>query len=119
MGENGRLIIGDKGKILGTKLIPESKHKAYPEPAKTIPRSPGHYVEWIEACKGGKPPGSNFDWAGPLAETVLLGNVALRSELRKELTTMKLLWDGPNLRFTNLEDANKFVKREYRNGWQV
>ena len=119
MGDNGRLLIGDKGKILGSKIIPESKRKAYQEPEKTIPRSPGHYVEWIQACKGGKPAGSNFDWAGPLAETVLLGNVALRTGLRDELTRMKLLWDGPNLKFTNLDDANEYVRREYREGWKV
>ena len=45
---------------------------------------------------------------------MLLGNVALRPELREELTTKKLLWDGPNLRFTNSDTANKFLKREYR-----
>ena len=62
---------------------------------KTIPRSADHYQEWIAACKGGTPAGSNFDWAGPLAESVLLGNVALRVQLREDLTLCKLLWDGP------------------------
>ena len=79
----------------------------------------GHYKEWIEACKGGKPAGSNFDWAGPLTEVVLLGNVALRQQLREELTTKKLFWDGVNLRFTNSEEANKSLKREYREGWSL
>ena len=95
MGANGQLLIGDKGKMLGSQLIPASKRKAYQEPQKTIPRSLGHYVEWIQACKGGKPAGSNFDWAGPLAETVLLGNIALRTGLREELTRTKLLWGRP------------------------
>src|SRR5882672_10451913 len=103
MGANGHLFIGDKGKILSQKMryriIPESKMKAYGEPPKKLPRSIGHYKEWIEACKGGPPAGSNFDWAGPLTEVVLLGNVALRLQLREDLTTKKLLWDGPRMRF--------------------
>jgi hypothetical protein len=86
---------------------------------KTIQRSVGHYKEWIAACKGGKPAGANFDWAGPLAESVLLGNVVLRVQLREELTLYKMQWDAANLRFTNLEDANKYVRREYRAGWSL
>ena len=119
MGDNGCLLVGDKGKMLNGKIIPEALRKAYREPEKTLPRSPGHYKEWIEACKGGKPGGSNFDWAGPLTEVVLLGNVALRAGLRDELTRMKLLWDPVNFKFTNLEDANEYLRREYREGWRV
>jgi len=123
MGDNGRLLVGEKGKILGSlmsdKIIPQSRKLEYKEAPKTIPRSPGHYVEWIQACKGGKPGGSNFDWAGPLAETVLLGNVALRLKLREDLTRHELLWDAPNLRFTNLPEANEFLRREYRTGWSL
>ena len=89
------------------------------EVPKTLPRSIGHYKEWIEACKGGQPGGSNFDWAGPLAETVLLGNVALRVHLRQELTRKKLLWDAPALRFSNCDDANGDLRREYREGWSL
>ena len=120
MGDNGRLLIGDKGFILGggtDTIFPESCAKDAAEVASTLPKSNGHYVEWIEACKGGKPSGSNFDYAGPLAESVLLGNVALRVQLREELTLYRLLWDSANLKFTNLDDANKFVRREYRAGW--
>ncbi len=119
MGPTGRLLVGNKGKILGNKIIPESRRKKYQEPPRSIPRSPGHYQEWIDACKGGKPGGSNFDWAGPLAETVLLGNVALRLQLREDMTRQKLLWDAPNLRFTNLPEANQFLRREYRQGWSL
>ena len=118
-GSNGRLLVGDKGRILGSKIVPESRRKEYKEPPPTLPRSIGHYKEWLAACKGGKPGGSNFDWAGPLAETVLLGNVALRVQLREDLTRHKLLWDGPNLRFTNLPEANQFLRREYRQGWTL
>jgi hypothetical protein len=125
MGDNGHLFIGDKGKILslrsqrrrGYALIPESRAKEYGDPPKKLERSIGHYKEWIETCKGGKPAGSNFDWAGPLTEVVLLGNVALRPQLREELTTQKLLWDGAHMRFTNSDLANQFLRRDYREGW--
>ncbi len=127
MGAQGHLIVGERGKILSRRrdqgpgffLIPRSRAKEYGEPPQKLPRSVGHYKEWIEACKGGAPGGSNFDWAGPLTEAVLLGNVALRPELREELTTRKLLWDSTNLRFTNSETANRFLKGEYRSGWTV
>jgi len=119
MGANGRLLVGDNGKILGNRLIPESKQQASEQVPKTLPRSIGHHKEWIEACKGGKPAGSNFDWAGPLAEVVLLGNVALRTSLREQLTKTRLNWDGQNMRFTNMEEANKYLRREYRQGWSL
>jgi predicted dehydrogenase len=126
MGATGHLFVGDNGKILSRRLeeavayflIPESRALEYGEPPRKLPRSIGHYDEWIEACKGGSPAGSNFDWAGPLTEVVLLGNIALRPELREELTDKKLLWDGPAMRFTNSEAANKFLKRQYREGWE-
>jgi predicted dehydrogenase len=119
LGATGRLLIGDKGKILGTSLIPESRAQEYGAPPKVLPRSPGHYQEWVDACKGGNPGGSHFDWAGPLTETVLLGNVALRPELREELTRGKLLWDAPNMKITNFPAANEFLRREYRKGWSL
>ncbi|MCL5098116.1 MAG: Gfo/Idh/MocA family oxidoreductase [Candidatus Omnitrophica bacterium] len=119
MGPNGRLLVGDRGMILNNLIIPESRRKEYQEPPKTIPRSIGHYKEWIEACKGGKPGGSNFDFAGPLAEVVLLGNIALRVHLREQLTRRRLLWDGPNMKITNLAEANEYVRNEYRQGWSL
>lgn len=119
MGDNGRLLIGDDGFILGNSVFPEARAKEVEHLAKEIPRTKGHYEEWLAACKGGEPAGSNFDWAGPLTESVLLGNVALRSQLREDLTLMKLLWDGPSLKFSNSEAANKFLRREYRTGWTL
>jgi predicted dehydrogenase len=125
MGATGHLFVGDHGKILtqradrktGFKLIPESRQKAYGDPPQKLPRSIGHYNEWLEACKGGSPGGSNFDWAGPLTEVVLLGNVALRTQMREELTRKKLWWDSANMRFTNSDEANRYLRREYRAGW--
>ena len=119
-GTNGILFIGDKGKMLEYTLMPESKRKEYGKPPQMLPRSPGHFIEWIEACKGGKPAGSNFvDHAGLLAEVVLLGNVALRPELKETLTRTKLYWDGPNLKFTNMPEANEYLRRDYRQGWSL
>jgi predicted dehydrogenase len=122
MGANGQLFIGDRGKILnhgGYRLLPERRAKDFGAPPKKLARSSGHYAEWIAACKGGPPGGSNFDWAGPLTEVVLLGNVALRQQLREELTTQKLLWDGVHLRFTNSNTANQYLQTEYRKGWTL
>jgi hypothetical protein len=107
------LVVGDKAKMYGNHIIPESKAKEIGAPPRVLPRSPGHYVEWIQACKGGAPAGSNFiDHAAHLAEVVLLGNIAIR-------TKVKLLWDGPNQRFTNYEDANALINPPYRTGWGV
>jgi len=119
MGEGGRLLIGEKGFILGNAIYPESRTKEFGDLPKTIPRSAGHHLEWVAACKGGDPAGSNFDWAGPLAEAVLLGNVALRSQLRDDLTLCKLLWDPVAFKFTNHDEANAFLRREYRAGWSL
>jgi predicted dehydrogenase len=119
MGDNGRLLVGEKGFLLGNTVYPEARAKEVGQIPKTIPRVADHYGEWLGACKGGKVPGSNFDFAGPLAEAVLLGNITLRVQLREDLTRFKLLWDSANLKFTNLDDANAFVRREYRAGWQL
>jgi len=114
----GVLLVGDKGKILSghngesPRLIPESKMEAYERPAETIPRSIGHYKEWIEACKGGKAACSNFDYAGPLTETVLLGNLAIRAG-------KKLYWDRLNMKVTNMPEANEYISRQYRQGWSL
>jgi len=113
------LYVGDKGKIFGNRIIPESLRQEYESPEPTIESSPGHYQEWINACKGGQPAGSNFDWAGPLTEVVLMGNVPLRMELREKLDHQKLLWDAEAKRFSNLPEANEFLHKTYRAGWTL
>ena len=105
--------------MLGTIIIPETKRRDYKSPEPSIPRSPGHHQEWINACKGGKPAGSNFDWAGPLAEAVLLGNIALRRALKEKVVRMKLQWDPKAFKITNLPEANQYLHREYRKGWSL
>jgi len=119
MSDNGCMLVGDKGFILNGKVYPESRANEVGDIPSVLTASPGHYVEWIQACKGGKTAGSNFEWAGPLAESVLLGNVALRVQLREELTLYKLQWDSAGLKFPNLDDANKYVRRDYRKGWSL
>ncbi len=118
--EDGVIFVGDKGKMLVTgwggehpRLLPESLDKAYKRPPKTLPRSIGHHKEWIQACKTGSGTRSNFDFAGPLTEAVLLGSVCIRNGGEK------LLWDSENLKITNDPDANKFLHYEYRKGWSL
>ncbi len=125
MGAMGSLLIGDKGKMLTNmgrgagRLLPKELQDAVAARDPIIPRSQGHYKEWADACKGGQPAGANFNFAGPLAEVVLLGNVALRPQLREQLVKHKLLWDPEKLEIANLPDANKFLRREYRQGWEI
>jgi len=107
------LYIGDKGTLMDYLLVPETKRKAYGKAPKVLPRSPGQYQEWIDACRGGTPAGSDFvKHSGLLTETPLLGNIAIR-------TGKKLLWDGPNMKITNDQTANQYLHREYRKGWTL
>lgn len=119
LGANGVIYVGDKGKIFNNMILPDSLREQYKTPPPSIASSPGHYQEWIDACKGGAKAGSNFDWAGPLTEVVLMGNVALRMELREKLDRQKLLWDAKAKRFSNLPEANEFLQKTYRPGWSL
>jgi hypothetical protein len=114
----GLLFIGDKGKILcgfngsEPRLIPDSAMAAFEPPPKTLPRSAGHDEEWIAACKGGKPAGANFAVAGPVTETILLGNVAVR-------TGKTIKWNSENFTIDNDKEANDLLHGPYRNGWSL
>ena len=115
--DQGGLYYGDKGTILAPhggnpSLIPYSRMREITMPESFLSRGVDHYQDWIKACKGGPKPLSNFDYAGPLSETILLGNVAA-------LAGEKLNWDGPNLKVTNLPEANKHIRRKYREGWKL
>ncbi len=115
---DGSLFIGDKGMITTgtygeeTRLIPVEKMRDYQFPQPTLTRSPGHYRDWIRACKGGDPACSNFNVAVPFVEWMLLGVVALRVE-------GKLEWDAAKMRFTNNAEANKYLKPAFRRGWSL
>ena len=113
------LFIGDKGKMLGYRLLPEARSKEYGKPPRILPRSPGHHQEWIDACKGGRPAGSNFNVSGPLTEVVLLGNIALRTGQTLYEKGLKLNYDGPGMKVTNLPEANKYIRSEFREGWNL
>ncbi|WP_163381731.1 Gfo/Idh/MocA family protein [Cyclobacterium sp. SYSU L10401] len=141
---NGVLIIGEKG-IISTNINDSSPlmPKLYlndgttefgPEVEDNEEPEYGHQRKWVDACKAGynsaehKGLTSSFDYAGPMTETVLMGNLAIRSYmLRRENSNgqaeffgrKKLLWDGENMRITNLEEANQFVGRTYREGFKV
>jgi hypothetical protein len=82
----------------------------YPEPS--LPISPGNHREWVQACKGDPEPLANFDYSGPLTETVLLGNIAIR-------TGEKLNWDAAKMEITNVPEANEYLHRQYRPGWTL
>jgi predicted dehydrogenase len=117
---SGTLIIGDKGIIKygqygdSPRIIPEAKMQAYKLPPKTIPRvEVSHEKNWVEACKGGKPACSNFDYSGPLTEMVLLGCIALR------FPGERLQWDAKNMKVTNSPGANIYVHPQYRAGWTL
>lgn len=111
----GQLIVGDKGTIMADascespRLIPETKMRDLLKnpPAKTIPRSPGHYVEWIRACKGEGKTTSNFDYAGPFTEVVLLGNLAIRAGKR-------IAFDPKKMAVTGMPKLDKLIHKAYR-----
>jgi predicted dehydrogenase len=141
---NGVLIMGEKG-LISTNINDSSPlmPKLYlndgttefgPEVEKDEEPEYGHQRKWVDACKAGfnspehKALTSSFDYAGPMTETVLMGNLAIRSFLlrrengkgRQEFYgRKKLIWDGDGMRITNFEEANQFVGRTYREGWQV
>ena len=112
---SGCLFVGDKGMVLSdyTKhvLLPEQTFVDFVRPPETIAKSPGHYAEWIEACKTGSPTTCNFEYAGWLTEANHLGNVAFRTGRRLE-------WDAANMKATNAPEADAFLRREYRAGWR-
>jgi len=117
--EGGALFKGTKGKLVAgvygedPRLIPESRMKEYKLPPKTLPRVAGsHEQDWVRACKAKRQAGADFEYSGLLTEICLLGNIAKRVDARIE-------WDGPNMKVTNLPEANKYVRTTYRDGWKL
>ncbi len=118
--EDGIIFVGDKGKILvngwggeSPRLLPEAKHRDFKFPAKTLPRSIGHHAEWVKACREGTPTASNFSFAGPLTEAVLIGSICVR------LGGDRLRWDAANLKFADNLAADALLHYEYRKGWTL
>jgi predicted dehydrogenase len=110
---SGDIMIGEDGVLMGHRLVPETAMQAYGRPPEVLARSPGHDREFVYACRGGEPAGSDFvAHSGLLTEACLLGNIALR-------TGKRLDWDGPHFKITNDEEANTLLHREYREGWNL
>jgi predicted dehydrogenase len=112
----GSIIIGTQGvlhvpHVATPKLYPVAKFKDY-----ALPQIEGthHWSDWADACVGGSlKPLAHFDYSGPLTEAVLLGSVAVR------FPQQSLDWNAEKLAFTNVKDANQFVRRIYRKGWET
>jgi predicted dehydrogenase len=121
--DGGVIFLGEKGILIcdcygmRPRLFPKSlmqEARKIPHSLDRIPGgSDGHEKDWVRACKGGKPANSNFDYSGPLAEMVLMGNLAVRYPNRK------LLWDAEKMEVTNDKDASSYVRRHYRDGWTL
>lgn len=144
-GGNGVLIIGTKGKMMcstygeNPRLLPTSKTEEanVPQEFERVPGgADGHYAQWVEAAIAGygkKELSSPFEIAGPLTETLLIANLAIRGyDIRNEKKNedgktsyeypgrnIEMVWDAKNMRVTNLDEANKYVKRDYSNGWSL
>ena len=136
--DGGAMFIGDKSKMLvdcygeNPRLLPSSLMKNTTMPAQTIARVPeGHYLQWVNACIAGYgklKTSSPFEYAGPFTESILIGNLAIRSwnlEAKNDKGRTiypgrkKLLWNAKDMKITNFDEANQFVKREYRQGWSL
>jgi len=117
--DNGVLYVGSKGIMYHgshggmPQLLPTSLNEAAKAVPKTMERSPGHYEEWVNACRGGKRPAAAFDYSGPMTETVLLGVLSLRAP------GARLEWDAANQKVKNAPELNQFVHTEYRTGWTL
>ncbi|MBN2327789.1 MAG: Gfo/Idh/MocA family oxidoreductase [Candidatus Omnitrophica bacterium] len=127
------MFIGDQGIIVmkgdaGSNVLVQNGEivKDYKHPDPIIPRLPDirndqgrqesdrmHKLDWIRSCKTGSVSGTNFDHAGPLTEWVVMGNISLK------FPHQRLLWDGPNMRFTNCPEANQYVSKNYRKSWEL
>ena len=114
--KSGVMFVGTEGMMFANygsyQLYPEDKFADFKAPPQSIPKSIGHYEEWIKACRDGSTTTCNFGYSGPLSESVLLGMVAYR-------TGKQLEWDAKNLVATNAPEASTFISKQYRSGWDV
>ncbi len=115
---NGSLFVGEKGFLTTgcygerTRLMPDARMKDYKLPPQLLTRSPGHYADWIRACKGGEPACSNFNVASPFVQWMLLGVISMKFE-------GKLEWDAQKRQFSNNAAANQHLKPNFRKGWKL
>ena len=120
---NGCILVGEKDTLYVPhywgpgNFISGAKLDDFKDVPQTLPRRPGnndhqHHLEWIEAIKGNGKTYSDFDYAGPMSEAVLLGNVAMRAG-------KKVLWDAKKMQATNLANSDALITRQYRKGWEL
>ena len=118
LDSSGAIFVGEKGYLTADnyganiRLLPLSRHNEYKLPPEFLPRSPGHYRDWIRACKGGVPACSNFAVAGPFTEMVQLASLAVHFD-------GKLEWDSANMKVTNNPRANELLRPRMRKGWKI
>ncbi|WP_033562902.1 Gfo/Idh/MocA family protein [Sphingobacterium sp. SYP-B4668] len=133
-GGNGILLVGTKGKILAdtygdnARLLPTSRVEQVAQKYERVPgAASGHYGQWVEACLAGygkKEVSAPFEISGPLTEALLMANLAIRGADMKidgkyPGRNLKLLWDNNQMKVTNFDAVNQFVKRQYRTGWDI
>jgi hypothetical protein len=109
VGERGLLFCGGAG---GKPRLISAQSDEHKPPAPTLPRSKGHHRDWLDACKGGKPASSNFEYGARLTEITLLGVLSLRAGSRID-------WDAANIKARGLPAADAFIKEDYRKGWEL
>jgi predicted dehydrogenase len=118
MPTSGLLFVGEKGKLMAAysggrnRLLPADRFRDFQPPPKTLIRSIGHYQEWVQACKGGKPANCNFEFGGRMTEIAQLGTIAARAARLLE-------WDPGRMAITNDAEANSWVNPPYRAGWSL
>jgi predicted dehydrogenase len=120
LGDNGIYFIGEKGTILCggwsgmPGLFPKARRLAFQKPSKSIPRSAGHRVEWIQACKDGRPEDAKagFAYSGLFTESLLVGNLAVRLQKRIE-------WDAAAMKASNAPEADALIRKHYRPGFGI
>jgi predicted dehydrogenase len=120
-GDNGLIIAGDKAALVGgshasaPRLSPNEAHAATPQPPKTLPRSPGHRIEWVKAALAGKPEDSmsGFWYSAPFTEYLLVGLLAVR------FPQQRIEWDSAAMKAENCPDAEAIIRKAYREGWKL
>ncbi|MCX5772575.1 MAG: Gfo/Idh/MocA family oxidoreductase [Candidatus Hydrogenedentes bacterium] len=110
--DEGVLYMGDRGTMLGSKILNPQQATKFETVPQTLPRRGGIWKEWMEAVRGGEKAGCHFEWAGMLAESVQLGNISIR-------TGQRLTWDADTATFKNNPQATALVKANYQNGWKL
>jgi len=136
-GGNGILMVGTKGKILldtygaNARLLPmdlnEQAKSVKARYGRVLHEAKGHQAQWVDACLAGygkKEVSAPVEISGPLTEALLMANLAIRAadlnvDGKYPGRNLKLIWDNKNMRVTNFEAVNQFVKRRYRKGWEL